>query len=146
MIADHCIEVWEKASPKKNAVRNRVMKRDLGLCQVPGCGGPGRHRHHVEFLSAGGADDEENQIWVCPAHHLQCIHNRWVHVTGKAPHELRWQLGVRPGYPPLLDVMTTPDGTYLAARRDGDGTWPDSFPPPGAAATGLASEEDSSLS
>jgi len=146
MLTDHCIEVWEKAPPRKNTAANSVRNRDLGLCQVPGCSRPASHRHHIVFASAGGSDGEENGISVCLAHHLQCIHNGWVRVTGKAPNELRWQLGVRPGYPPLLDVMTTPYGTYLAARRDGDGTWPDSFPPPGAAATGLASEEDSSLS
>jgi len=45
--------------------------------------------------------------------------------------------------------QATPDGSYLAARRDGEGDWPDSFPPPGveaAATTGRASEEASSLS
>jgi len=144
MIADHCIEVWEKASPRKNAAANSVRKRDLGLCQVPGCSRAGEHEHHVVFRSAGGGNGRSNKILLCATHHLQCIHKRWVRVTGEAPDKLRWQLGVRPGRPPLLDVLTMPDGSYLAARRD----WPDSFPPPGVevATTGRASEEASSLS
>jgi len=144
MIADHCIEVWEKASPRKNTAANSVRKRDHELCQVPGCSRAGEHEHHVVFRSAGGGNGKTNKILLCSTHHLQCIHNGWVRVTGEAPDKLRWQLGVRSGRPPLLDVLTMPDGSYLAARRD----WPDSFPPPGveAATTGRASEDASSLS
>jgi len=138
MIADHCIEVWEKASPKKNTIRNRVMKRDLGLCTVPGCSRPACDGHHVIFRSQGGATDEKNETSLCKAHEQQCVHNRSVLVTGEAPHNLRWQLGVRPGYPPLLDVITTPDSGYRAARRDGEEGWFDSFPPPGATPTDAA--------
>jgi hypothetical protein len=145
MVADHCIEVWGAARPERNTVEKKVLKRDRGLCQVPGCSRPAAHCHHVKFRSAGGGDEESNRIALCAAHHLQCIHNGWVLVTGKAPHQLRWQLGVRPGRPALLDVVTAPDGGYLAARRDGE-DWPDSFPPPGANPTGLVSPEASSLS
>jgi len=147
MVADHSIEVWEKAPPRKNTPANSVRTRDLGLCQVPGCSRAGEHEHHVVFRSAGGGHGKKNKILLCATHHLQCVHNGWVRVTGEAPNELRWQLGVRPGRPPLLDVVTLPDGSYLAARRDGEGDWPDSFPPPGveaAATTGLASEETNS--
>jgi len=143
MVTDHCIEVWEKAPPRKNTAANSVRRRDLGLCQVPGCSRAGEHEHHVVFRSAGGGNGKTNKILLCATHHLQCVHNGWVRVTGEAPDKLRWQLGVRPGRPPLLDVFTMPDGTYLAARRDGedaaggdggDGGWPDSFPPPGVEA------------
>ena len=96
------------------------------------------------FAPAGGGEEDENKISLCAVHHLQCVHKGWVRVTGKAPDQLRWQLGVRPGRPPLLDVVSTPEG-YLAVRRAGDDESATSAPA-GAAATGFASPEASSLS
>jgi hypothetical protein len=144
MIAEHFRTTWEPVLKDRNTRQKKILERDCGLCQVPGCSRIAVHVHHIKFRSAGGGDEDENQISLCAVHHLQCVHNGWVRVTGKAPDQLRWQLGVRPGRPPLLDVVSTPEG-YLAVRRAGDDESATSAPA-GAAATGFASPEASSLS
>ena len=54
--------------------------------------------------SAGGSDDPSNLVSLYAAHHLQCVHNGWIRVRGKAPDGLYWELGVRPGRAPLVVV------------------------------------------
>jgi hypothetical protein len=34
----------------------------------------------------------------------------WIRVWGEAPHALTWQLGVRPGLPPLLEYAASGNG------------------------------------
>jgi hypothetical protein len=56
------------------ALRRRVMRRDGGRCQVPGC----RHAvftdvHHLRPRSEGGANTLENLVTLCSAHH-RAIH------------------------------------------------------------------------
>src|SRR2546428_904564 len=108
MIAEHFCAVWEPILEGKSTVQKEVLERDRGLCQVPGCSRIAAHAHHIQFRSAGGGDEPENLVSLCAAHHLQCVHNGWVRVTGKAPDQLRWQLGVRPGRAPLLEFVSTP--------------------------------------
>jgi len=144
MIAEHFCAVWEPILEEKSTVQKKVLQRDRGLCQVPGCSRIAAHAHHIRFRSAGGGDESENLISLCAAHHLQCVHNGWVRVTGKAPDQLHWQLGVRPGRAPLVDIVSTPDG-YLATRREGD-DWSATSPSAGAVAMGLASPAASSRS
>jgi hypothetical protein len=71
------------------------------------------HDHHVRFRSAGGSDAPENRVTLCAFHHLRGVHAGRLRCTGRAPDGLRWQLGIRPGAPPLLsyrsgDVVTAP--------------------------------------
>jgi len=52
------------------ALRRRVLRRDGGRCQVPGC----RHAtfvdvHHLQPRSEGGANTLENLVTLCGAHH-----------------------------------------------------------------------------
>ena len=75
------------------------MERDLGYCQAPGCSRRAAQVHHVEFRSHGGADSMENEIALCAAHHLVAIHEGYMRVTGKAPDELVWEIGLRPPRP-----------------------------------------------
>jgi hypothetical protein len=75
--------------------RNRILARDRHRCQVPGCSRPAAHRHHIEYRSHGGSDDDSNQICLCAAHHLFGIHEGRMRVTGKAPDVLVWEFGLR---------------------------------------------------
>ncbi|WP_242393018.1 HNH endonuclease signature motif containing protein [Anaeromyxobacter oryzisoli] len=98
-IAHEFIETWKEAA--KVAERSRpprqrkILARDRGRCQVPGCSRPAAHVHHVCYRSQGGDDSDENQIALCAAHHLHAIHRGWIRVRGRAPDGLRWELGVR---------------------------------------------------
>jgi hypothetical protein len=59
----------------------------------------------LDALFRGGepeADDCEallavdNQVGVCPFHHLHCIHGGYLRVVGRAPDGLRWFLNGKP--------------------------------------------------
>ncbi|WP_242393945.1 HNH endonuclease signature motif containing protein [Anaeromyxobacter oryzisoli] len=100
LIAEHFIETWTefvKHQERSRPARQRkVLARDRGRCQVPGCSRPAAHVHHVCFRSHGGDDSEENGIALCAAHHLHAIHRGWIRVRGRAPDALRWELGLGP--------------------------------------------------
>jgi 5-methylcytosine-specific restriction endonuclease McrA len=82
--------------------RLRRAVRNGWRCTVPGCTSMRNlHAHHVRFRSAGGADDLANLVTLCAAHHLRGVHAGTIRVCGRAPHELRFELGVRAGAPPL---------------------------------------------
>jgi hypothetical protein len=122
-IAAHAAQVWKAHRGRRpNTVRNRVLARDRGLCQVPGCSKAAGHGHHIELRSQGGSEDEKNRISLCVAHHLHGVHMGWVRVDIVEEDRLRWQLGVRPGFPSLMDVTVpapwaaTPDPSTWAAR------------------------------
>ena len=106
MIAAHFMEVWKPILADRNTPQKRVLARDRGYCQVPGCSRAASHVHHIDYRSRGGADDPSNLISLCAAHHLHGVHLGYIRVSGKAPHGLRWQLGVRLGAAPLLEIVT----------------------------------------
>jgi hypothetical protein len=60
------------------------------------------HDHHVEFRSRGGGNERDNRVATCASHHLYGIHRGIVRAGGRAPDDLVWELGVRPGRAPLL--------------------------------------------
>jgi hypothetical protein len=95
-VAQHFIETWGEAPAERSSPSKKVLARDGGLCQVPGCSRAAVHAHHVRYRSQGGGDEPENEVGVCAAHHLHCIHRGWVRVRGTAPHGLIWELGARP--------------------------------------------------
>jgi len=111
MIAAHFMEVWKPILADRNTPQKRVLARDRGYCQVPGCSRAASHVHHIDYRSRGGADDPSNLISLCAAHHLHGVHLGYIRVSGKAPHGLRWQLGVRLGKAPLVEVVTAPPAT-----------------------------------
>jgi hypothetical protein len=79
-----------------------VIERDGYRCAVPGCTSRRNlHDHHVSFRSAGGSDAPANRITLCAFHHLRCLHAGLLRVQGRAPDGLVFELGVRPGAPPL---------------------------------------------
>lgn len=59
------------------------------------------HVHHVVRRSQGGGDEESNLVTLCAAHHHRGVHGGTVEITGKAPDDLVFKLGVRPDGPPL---------------------------------------------
>ena len=106
MIARHFTEVWKPILAEPNTLQKQVLARDKGFCQVPGCSRAAEHAHHIDYRSAGGADEAGNLISLCAAHHLHGVHKGYIRVSGEAPHGLRWQLGVRLGKAPLVEVVT----------------------------------------
>ncbi len=105
-IARHFIDTWvpvlQPAVRRRNTVQKRVLLRDHGWCQVPGCSRPALQVHHIRFKSHGGSDAEWNLISLCAGHHLHCVHAGYMSVEGFAPDGLTWELGLRLGFPPLL--------------------------------------------
>jgi hypothetical protein len=80
-----------------------VFERDGWRCTVPGCSSyRNLHEHHIVFRSRGGSHALANRTTLCAAHHLRGVHAGVVRCTGDAPADLRFELGVRPGQPPLL--------------------------------------------
>lgn len=107
----------EPAAPRLDP----VIERDGWRCAVPGCSSRRNlHDHHVRFRSAGGSHAPENRITLCAFHHQRCLHARRMRVRGRAPGHLVFELGVRPGAPPL------------ARYRSGDVAVPPGEPGPGA--------------
>jgi len=105
-IAEHFVETWEEALAERSTRQKKVLARDAGSCQVPGCSRAAVHAHHVIYRSRGGVDEESNMVGLCAAHHLHGVHRGWVRVRGQAPHGLTWELGVCPGGAPPVEVGT----------------------------------------
>jgi len=91
-VAQHFIETWTEAVPRRRTPQQRVIDRDGGFCRVPGCSRPAAHAHHIVYRSAGGEDDPSNLVALCAAHHLHGVHLGWVRVRGRAPERLAWLL------------------------------------------------------
>jgi hypothetical protein len=84
----------ERASRARQSVtpatRRTVLRRDTGRCRVPGC----RHStfvdvHHVQPRSDGGANDPENLVTLCAAHH-RAIHAGKLLVQAGGSREVRF--------------------------------------------------------
>jgi hypothetical protein len=105
------MEVWRQ--PRGRMTRQKkVRERDGGLCRVPCCSREANDVHHIIFRSKGGTHRLENQVSICAPHH-RAIHNGWIRVRGDAPDRLTWQLGVRPGLPPLIEYAATGNGSAV---------------------------------
>jgi hypothetical protein len=99
---DHAFETWG-ANDLRVRREHRVFERDGWRCTVPGCSSyRNLHDHHVVFRSAGGSDDPANRTTLCAFHHLRGVHAGRVRCLGEAPAGLVFELGLRPGRPPLL--------------------------------------------
>lgn len=126
-IADHFIATWKPLLAERNTVQKRVLARDRGHCQVPGCSRAAIHVHHVAFRSHGGGDEPENLVGLCAAHHLHAVHVGWVRVSGKAPNRLRWSF--RAGGGPATDstaawpwaACPVPAARSISTRRASSG-------------------------
>ena len=92
-VAKHFLDTWRPLVRRSRTRSRQVRDRDESHCQVPGCSRRGTHAHHIAFRSHGGGDERENQVAVCPFHHLCCIHRGYLRVFGRAPDALTWFLG-----------------------------------------------------
>jgi hypothetical protein len=98
---EHAFTVWAMPSAKLPR-EHRVFARDGFRCTVPGCTSYSNlHDHHIDFHSAGGSDALSNRTTLCAWHHLRGVHVGLVRCSGQAPGRLRFDLGLRPGRPPL---------------------------------------------
>jgi hypothetical protein len=98
---DHALASWTALSalhPREHF----VFVRDGFRCTVPGCSSYRElQAHHIWWRSAGGGDEERNLVTLCAFHHLRGVHARTICVTGRAPEELLFELGLCAGMPPL---------------------------------------------
>jgi hypothetical protein len=94
IIARHFVDTWKGALAERNTPQRRILARDRGCCQVPGCSRAATHVHHVRYRSCGGGDDPGNLVSLCTAHHLQGVHRGFIRVYGRAPDALCWELGI----------------------------------------------------
>src|SRR5438477_450416 len=86
--------------------RDPIFARDGWRCAVPACTSRRNlHDHHLLFRSRGGGNARDNRITVCAWHHLRGIHQGRVRAWGTAPDAVTWELGTRPGQPPLLTLQ-----------------------------------------
>ena len=105
----HVQDEW-RAQPRH---RDPVFERDGWRCAVPACSSRRNlHDHHVLFRSRGGDNARDNRVTVCAGHHLHGIHAGRIRAWGAAPDRITWELGVRPGRPPLLRL----EGDRYVAR------------------------------
>jgi hypothetical protein len=104
-MVEHALAAWGDSSPVRRA--HRVFARDGWRCTAPGCSSQQNlHDHHIVFRSAGGSNDLSNRTTLCAWHHLRGVHASIVRCTGRAPDALRFDLGLRPGRPPLLSFTS----------------------------------------
>jgi hypothetical protein len=108
---DHALATWR---PKKRTRRDyKVFERDGWRCTAPGCSSyRNLHRHHIVFRSHCGSEKPSNLTTLCAWHHQRGVHGHILRCTGIAPDELRFELGLRAGQPPLVaygpgEVQTT---------------------------------------
>ena len=86
---DHALATW--GAPLRR--RYRVFDRDGWRCTAPGCTSRRNlHAHHIVFRSAGGGDELANQTTLCAYHHQRGVHAGTVHLRGRAPDALWFEL------------------------------------------------------
>jgi hypothetical protein len=103
------------------ATRRRVMRRDHGRCQAPGCRlSTFVDVHHIQLRSEGGSAEEENLIVLCQAHHA-AIHEGRLLLEGRAGEGVRFLRADGASYgaattPSAADVFAD---VFAALRRLG---------------------------
>lgn len=98
----HVLVYWD-GSPRH---RDPVFARDGWRCAVPACNSRRNlHDHHIRYRSRGGGNERENRVTICASHHLHGVHRGAIRTWGTAPRGVYWQLGVRPGIPPLRSYV-----------------------------------------
>jgi len=90
-----------RCGPPRVPTEEAILARDRYECQCPGCTSRrGLRAHYIVPLSEGGSDTPENQVTLC-AGHRSIIRDGHARVFGRAPDDLTWELGIRPGRPPM---------------------------------------------
>jgi hypothetical protein len=97
----HAKREWERL-PK---TRDPVFRRDRFRCLSPFCSSRrDLHDHHLIRRSEGGGHELWNRGCLCFRCHQYGVHAGRVRCRGRAPDDLAWELGVRPGREPLIRV------------------------------------------
>jgi hypothetical protein len=98
---EHAFTTWGLANAELQR-EHAVFERDGWRCTFPGCTSYGNlNDHHLEYRSWGGSNDLSNRTALCLWHHLRGEHAKILRCRGRAPGKLRFELGLRPGKPPL---------------------------------------------
>jgi hypothetical protein len=107
-------DTWENQEDPHWRRRYRTFERDGWRCKVPGCTSrSGLNEHHITFRSQQGGDESANLVTLCVGHHQQGLHEGHIRCFGRAPDDLWWDLGVKPGGEPLTRYF----GDRLVTRR-----------------------------
>jgi hypothetical protein len=94
LLVKRAVDTWNTVDRKARPSQERIVARDGYLCQVPGCTSRRNLEvHHIRFRSRGGNDDPSNLITLCHAHHRHMLHKGYIRLSGRAPHDLRWEIG-----------------------------------------------------
>lgn len=93
-------------------IRRKVMARDGGRCQVPGCRcSTFVDLHHIQWIDMGGTHEPENLIVLCGAHH-RAVHEGRMRLernqqgTVKFFHADGTEYGSRTARPPRLQAIS----------------------------------------
>jgi hypothetical protein len=98
---EHAFETWELANAELQR-EHRVFERDDWRCTFPGCTSyEDLQDHHIAYRSHGGSNALWNRTTLCVWHHQRGEHAKVLRCRGRAPGKLRFDLGLRPGRPPL---------------------------------------------
>jgi hypothetical protein len=100
-ICAHALRSWNAVDARTRR-EHRVFTRDGWRCVVPACTRMrALHAHHVVYRAQGGGNEGDNLVTLCAYHHLRGVHGGRLRIRGRAPHALRFELGLRGGHAPL---------------------------------------------
>ncbi len=86
---------WDRTDPDRVPTEHKILERDGYLCQAPGCSSRRTLEvHHIIFQSHGGPDEDWNRITLCAMHHHHAVHRHTMRITGDAPYNLTWEMGL----------------------------------------------------
>jgi hypothetical protein len=89
-----------------SATRRKVLHRDQGRCQVPGCQAHANlDVHHITHREHGGTNDLWNLITLCEAHHL-CHHEGTLAIE-RVGGELRFRREGRNAFTRATRIVAT---------------------------------------
>jgi hypothetical protein len=89
-----------------SATRRKVLHRDQGRCQVPGCQAHANlDVHHITHREHGGTNDLWNLITLCEAHHL--CHHEGALAIERVGGELRFRREGRNAFTRATRIVAT---------------------------------------
>jgi len=101
LVVQQALGEWERHDPERLPTERKILERDGYQCQAPGCSMRRTlQAHHIIYRSHHGPDHPWNLTTTCFFHHQHGIHKGRMRVTGRAPHDLVWELGCSRSAPP----------------------------------------------
>jgi 5-methylcytosine-specific restriction endonuclease McrA len=71
-------------TPVPPHIRDEVIARSNGKCELPGCLQDAGELHHRKMRSQGGSHSATNLLAVCKVHHI------WIHENPAMSYERGW--------------------------------------------------------